>query len=246
MSSKGIRTLVLENAIAPKPLKARDLARAHNVSVYSIYRVTTRLRAEGHLPKSKQTLVSGKVYSPASATGRALPKVPTKGYVPVPGPAQVVPKDLSPSMGRTWTPADVEAIVNSTVMPELERLQKLSNMARFGPDAISIAAIKSLEDLGRARGQTVGPGKPLTLPEQVTRLSRLLTAVGRKVADLAFRVAFDPKPRPEATLEAPEGILEGTNHPPEASEPELEALDALPQETSQEHSGPTPSDSSVG
>jgi len=171
MAYKSIRTLILENAVCEKPLSARDLANLHRIKPSTVHRQMTRLRAQGLIPKSNFQRKRGGEYSTAS------------GYDNVPPPPP-------PPQHPIWKQQDVDAIVNSEVMPELERLQKLSHMARNGPDAISIAAIKAIEDLSRARGSTVGPQKPLTEEEAVARLVRLCMALGRELSEKALSVAF--------------------------------------------------------
>lgn len=199
MPVKSIHTLVLENALSPNRLRPRDLARKHGINIDTVYGETVRLRKKGLIP-------------PATAKFKAATLPPLE--------IEVGRAPLGVSEKHTvWVQKDVDDIVNSQVMPELERLQKLSNMARFGPDAISIAAIKALEELGRARGSSVGPGKPLTEDEQVARLARLCIALGRDKSERALKVAF-----------------------PEQSEANVE----LPQETSEEHPRIANSDSDLG
>ena len=207
---KSIRSLVLENAMAPNPLKPRDLAREFQIPAASVHRVTTKLRAEGLLPPSVVKRNAGTPYSSASGNDLVVPE----------------PVLATPSQGF-WEQKDVLAIANSEVMPELERMQKLSYLARHAPDAVSISAIKALEDLGRAKGQSVGPGKPLTEDERDARLSRLLLALGREASERVFRLTF-------RAIDEPEPIMEVT----EANESEF------PQESSEEH--PRPPDSASG
>lgn len=176
---KTIRQLILENAVSEKPVRPRDLARDHKIAVASIYRSMTRLRAEGLLPKSSYQARRRVPYAESASDVARAHKPESEA-------------ESGPKL-PFWEQKDVDAIVNSEVMPDLERLQKLSQMARFGPDAIAIAAIRALEDLGRARGQSVGPGKPLTEDEQIARLARLCIALGREISERAFKVAFPVK-----------------------------------------------------
>jgi hypothetical protein len=231
--------MILENAVCEKPLSARDLARKHLIKISTVHRQMTRLRANGLIPKSASKRRTGQGYAT------------TSGYDSHPLPPVVPPQHPQ------WKAQDVIDIVNSEVMPELERLQKLSNMARSGVDAISISAIKALEDLGRSRGQTVGPGKPLTKDEQIARLARLLTAVGRKIGEQAFKAAFELAP--QATKAAPPApevsehelgpvIEEKVVQKPlqEATEQGLEAHVEFQEETSQEHERTPEGDGALG
>jgi len=173
MPNKSIRTIVLENALSHDRLRPRDLARKFGVKLDTIYSETVRLRKKGLIPPAAHKFKADK------------PPLPQLELAVGTAPMGVAEKH------KVWVQQDVDDIVNSQVMPELERLQKLSNMGRFGPDAISIAAIKALEDLGRARGTSVGPGKPLTEDEQIARLARLCIALGRDISERAFKVAFE-------------------------------------------------------
>lgn len=203
MAKKTVRLQVLENALSEKPLKWRDLAHLIGVAPASVYRTATRLRAEGLLPKSPVKIRDKTAY--ASELRDLTPDPP-------------------PGTPTFWEAKDVVEVVNSPVMSESDRLRRLSEMARNGADAISIAAIKALEDLGRSRGTTVGPGPPLTVDDQITRLSRLMLAVGPEVAARASEAAFGQKVVPAPTSEAP-------TPPGEASEPDLEANVELQEET---------------
>lgn len=217
--TKALRTIILENAISQNPLPPRELAKTHGLSLQSVYRTTSRLRVQGHLPPSKhqgdkpyKTVESG--MKPPAARAKPL-RIRQSGAE------------------RIWTPEDVEQTAFNEVMPELERLQKLSLMARHGTDAISVAAIKALEDLSRAKGTSVGPGKPLTTDEQIARLARLCLAVGQEVSERALRVAFSEKDDSEALQTHPRGTQE-------AHEVELSPQD------SEEHPRPTPSSGDLG
>lgn len=194
MAAKSMRAIILENAVSQTPLRPRDLSRKFGIKVNSIYRTTARLRAEGKLP----------------------PAVHVKHRNRTTAPLPVARSPLGADEKHTvWVQKDVDEIVNSPVMSEAERLRKLSVIGRHGPDAVAIAAMKALEELGRAKGSGVGPGIPLTDDERTARLARLCTAVGREIAERAFALAFS-----EANVE-------------------------LPQETDQEHPRTPESDSDV-
>ena len=91
---------------------------------------------------------------------------------------------------KQYTEEDVAELATMDVVDKTMRLRILSNIAKSGNDNIRISAIKALEDLDRISGANIGPPPPSNDEERITRLSRLMVAVGRPLADAAMAKAF--------------------------------------------------------
>lgn len=89
------------------------------------------------------------------------------------------------------TPADVAEIVASDSMDKATRVKTLSQIAALATDSVRISAIKALEDIERGEGSTVGPSPPLTSEEAVSRLARLMFAIGPELTEIARQRALE-------------------------------------------------------
>lgn len=161
---------IIENHLSRNPLKPRDLAQKMGFQVETVHRTTARLRKEGLIPPSTKAI-------------RAAPNPETL-------PQSVEMTSGEGSKKFKWVQKDVDAILNDPIMPENERLDRLSRIARTSSDAVSITAIRALEDLSRSKGLSIGPSAPLDDEDKTLRLARLMSAVGKAISREAFRRAF--------------------------------------------------------
>lgn len=166
----AIRAAIIENHLSRNPLKPRDLALKYGFNVTTVHRTTARLRKEGVIP-------------------------PSTFKIRNPDPPEVTAEQTGMTSGDgskrfKWVQKDVEAILNDPIMPENERLDRLSRIARTSSDAVSITAIRALEDLSRSKGLSIGPSAPLDDEDKTLRLARLMSACGKAISQAALRRAF--------------------------------------------------------
>lgn len=206
------RKALLENAKRANPMSIPDLARHCGFAVTGLYTIQTRLRREGLLPSATRAGGPSRIKHFETFSQLAM-----DAALEATGP-RILPEERRParSVGVDGPAADwpsVEIPSDTKVATELEWLQKLSYLMRFGSEQIQLNAAKALQDIARSTQSSIGPPPPLTEDQRVARLARLLMAIGQPTTISACIVAFPqeapseaaPPQNPTSPLPAPSG-----------------------------------------
>lgn len=160
---KKVTHAIIENANIPHPKPLTQLAQDLGVSVQTIYTLVSRLRRQGRL---------------AATTRQSVGSIPPQPPPSLPGSELARQAILQQAL-------DATAPLNRT-----ERIKRLSQLARGPRDAITIQAIKALEDMDQRAATQIGPPPPLTDHEKTERLARLMLMVGPEITEQAKLLAF--------------------------------------------------------
>jgi len=174
-----------------------DVVKACQVSMRLVTSVRAVLRTEGRVPPSFGDWTS--TAGPPKATPR-----PATPAAPDDDPEALIASGTAELLTKAAN-AEAEAGHEFSIEEQLRLCRRFAN-SRVESPQVRLAALamynKIKSELG-ARDQ-LGPGRPLTDDDRITRLSLLCEAVGLRIASFAFERAFGRKEQPDAAALAPD------------------------------------------
>lgn len=200
-----------------------DVCKATDVPLRTVARARADLVAKGLLAPGRNASDSAAEAAALAVASRVAPAEPDA--VPTseePAPTSEEPANLSVTEGRPGKkPAtlDDEALrsidkmldeLSSEEDNEVVRKKMLKQVQRFAfdprlhPDTRMSASQLWAKLIDLARGKSLGPGKPLTLVEAISRATDFCKAAGAKVMVPAFYAAFDLPVEPASSTPAVE------------------------------------------